>query len=92
MAPQYTVETTEDSITITITNALTSEDYFEVSYKEDGASTYIAVPTIPGQTEIVIDDLECGTYYNIKVEKVCLYPDGKSDPIEQTITTEDCPA
>lgn len=88
--PTFTTETTQTSITITITNALTPADYYELEYSISGQAQFLSVPTVPGQTVIVIEDLDCFTDYDIHVEKVCIYPNTKSAIASATISTNAC--
>ena len=73
--PDQEGTSTIDTITITITSALTSVDLFESEYSIDEITWFpLDTPLVPGQYEFTLGDLACGTTYYIRTRKVCLSP------------------
>lgn len=73
--PVFEGTSTTETISITITSALTSIDLFEVEYSIDEMTwNTLDTPLVPGQYTFTIEGLYCGTTYYIRIQKVCLEP------------------
>lgn len=61
-------KSTTSTMTITWRDYTYEEDGFEVSYAEDGSSSYkVAGKTAPNATSYVLNGLKDGTFYNVRV-------------------------
>lgn len=69
--PEITVVTTCNGATITITNPISTIDLYAVEYKEDTASTWTTITSLPGDLVFSITGLIESTDYNFRVKRVC---------------------
>lgn len=88
--PTYTATATCDTITITITNPLTSVDVYGFEYRKTGDPSWIYYDALYNEPYVMeIPNLDASTSYDIRVYKIC-GPACQGANVDDVISTIAC--